>query len=179
MQLLHDVDIIQPLGSGYAPSGVFKAAGHILLPVQVVGVEVRLPEGGVGVVQHLALCAQQRCRRADDENTDSGEDDAREEGRPDEEAEIAVGLFPVALAQRDAHDGAAAGAQHEAHRADQHRHGHDEVDGGKSRLAHKVRDAQAIHDAVDGSEQHGADAGQHEPQKAAVVEMVGQLYFLL
>ena len=138
--------------------------------------EAAIPDG---VVQHLALCAQQRRRRADDENTDSGEDDAREEGRPDEEAEIAVGLFPVALAQRDAHDGAAAGAQHEAHRADQHRHGHDEVDGGKSRLAHKVRDAQAIHDAVDGGEQHGADAGQHEPQKAAVVEMVGQLYFLL
>ena len=49
-----------------------------------------------GIVQHLALCAQQRRRRADDENTDSGEDDAREEARPDEEAEIAVGLFPVA-----------------------------------------------------------------------------------
>ena len=126
-----------------------------------------------GVIQHLALCAQQRRRRADDENADSGEDDAREEGRPDEEAEIAVGLFPVALAQRDAHDSAAAGAKHEAHRAHQHRHRHDKVYRRKSRFAHKVRDAQAVHDAVDGGEQHGADAGQHEPQKAAVIKVVG------
>ena len=132
--------------------------------------EAAIPDG---IVQHLALCAQQRRRRADDENADSGENDAQNQARPDEEAEIAVGLFPVALAQRDAHDGAAAGAKHEAHRAHQHRHRHDEVDGGKSRLAHKVRDAQAVHDAVDGGEQHGADAGQHEPQKAAVIKVVG------
>ena len=132
--------------------------------------EAAIPDG---IIQHLALCAQQRRRRADDENADSGENDAQNQARPDEEAEIAVGLFPVALAQRDAHDGAAAGAKHEAHRAHQHRHRHDEIDGGKSRFAHKVRDAQAIHDAVDGGEQHGADARQHEPQKAAVIKVVG------
>ena len=126
-----------------------------------------------GIVQHLALCAQQRRRRADDENADSGEDDAQNQARPDKETEIAVGLFPVALAQRDAHDGAAAGAKHEAHRAHQHRQGHDKVDRCKGRFAHKVRDAQAIHDAVDGGEQHGADAGQHESQKAAVIKVVG------
>ena len=128
-----------------------------------------------GIVQHLALCAQQRRRRADDENADSGEDDAQNQARPDEEAEIAVGLFPVALAQRDAHDGAAAGAKHEAHRAHQHGQGHDKVDRRKGRFAHKVRDAQAVHDAVDGSEQHGADAGQHEPQQAGIGKMIGQL----
>ena len=132
--------------------------------------EAAIPDG---IIQHLALCAQQRRRRADDENADGGEDDAQNQARPDEEAEIAVGLFPVALAQRDAHDGAAAGAKHEAHRAHQHRQGHDKVDRCKGRFAHKVRDAQAVHDAVDGGEQHGADAGQHEPQKAAVIKVVG------
>ena len=126
-----------------------------------------------GIIQHLALCAQQRRRRADDENADGGEDDAQNQARPDEETEIAVGLFPVALPQRDAHDGAAAGAKHEAHRAHQHRQGHDKVDRCKGRFAHKVGDAQAVHDAVDGGEQHGADAGQHEPQKAAVIKVVG------
>ena len=65
------------------------------------------------------------------------------------------------------------GAKHEAHRADQHRQGHDKVDRRKGRFAHKVGDAQAVHDAVDGGEQHGADAGQHEPQKAAVIKVVG------
>ena len=74
--------------------------------------------------------------------------------------------------QGDAHDGAAAGAQHEADGAQQHGQRHDEVDRRKGRFAHKVRHAQPIHDAVDGGEQHGADAGQHEPQQAGVGEMV-------
>ena len=39
---------------------------------------------------------------------------------------------------------------------------------GKLRFAHKVGNTQAVHDAVDGSEQHGADAGQHEPQQAGI-----------
>ena len=131
------------------------------------------------VLPCIALCAQQHGDRPQEHNAQHGQHTGRDKRCPHKHGKIAVGFFPVALAQRDAYDGAAAGAQHEAHRADQHRHGHDEVDGGKSCLAHKVRDAQAIHDAVDGGEQHGADAGQHEPQKAAVVEMVGQLYFLL
>ena len=161
---------------GEAQMGLFggdeEALEHILQNEegQADHQEAAIPDG---IIQHLALCAQQRRRRADDENADSGENDAQNQARPDEEAEIAVGLFPVALAQRDAHDGAAAGAKHEAHRAHQHRHRHDEIDGGKSRFAHKVRDAQAIHDAVDGGEQHGADARQHEPQKAAVIKVVG------
>ena len=125
------------------------------------------------VIQHLALGTQQGRCRTDGKKADDCEQEARHKTGPDEEAEIAVGLFPVALAQRDAHDGAAAGAKHEAHRAHQHRQGHDKVDRRKGRFAHKVRDAQTIHDAVDGGEQHGADAGQHEPQKAAVIKVVG------
>ena len=125
------------------------------------------------VIQHLTACTQKLGRGANSEDADGGENDAQNQARPDKETEIAVGLFPVALAQRDAHDGAAAGAKHEAHRAHQHRQGHDKVDRCKGRFAHKVRDAQAIHDAVDGGEQHGADAGQHEPQKAAVIKVVG------
>ena len=132
--------------------------------------EAAIPDG---IIQHLTACTQKMGRGANSEDADGGEDDAQNQARPDKETEIEVGLFPVALAQRDAHDGAAAGAKHEAHRADQHRHGHDKVDRCKSRLAHKVRDAQAVHDAVDGGEQHGADAGQHESQKAAVIKVVG------
>ena len=39
VQLLHDIDIIQSLRAAYAPADVFKAAGHVLLPVEVVGVK--------------------------------------------------------------------------------------------------------------------------------------------
>ena len=49
----------------------------------------------------------------------------------------------------------------------------------KGRFAHKVGHAQAIYDAVDGGEQHGADTGQYEPQKAGIGEMVGKLDPLL
>ena len=126
-----------------------------------------------GIVQHLALRPQQGSSGLYSQKAQSGQQAAHQHRGPDKKAEIAVGLFPVALAQCDTHDGAAAGAKHEACRADQHRHRHDEIDGGKSRFAHKVRDAQAVHDAVDGGEQHGADAGQHEPQKAAVIKVVG------
>ena len=56
MQLLHDVDIIQSLRAGYAPSHIFKAAGHILLAIEVVGGEARRAQRGVGVVQHLRHC---------------------------------------------------------------------------------------------------------------------------
>ena len=73
------------------------------------------------------------------------------------------------------HLGAAAGAQHKADRAQQLRQRHDEVDRRKGRFAHKVGDTQPIYDAVDGGEQHGTDAGQHEPQQAGIVEMIGQL----
>ena len=52
VQLLHDVNIIQPLGSGYAPAHVFKAARHILLAIEIVRRESGGAEGGVGIVQH-------------------------------------------------------------------------------------------------------------------------------
>ena len=61
VQLLHDIDIIQSLRAGYAPAHIFKAAGHVLLPVQVVGGEAGGAQGGVGIVQHL----RHRFRRRD------------------------------------------------------------------------------------------------------------------
>ena len=127
------------------------------------------------IVQHLPLCAQQRSHRLNDEQTDDREDDARNEGRDQEQAEKFIGLLVVALAQRDTYNGRAAGTQHEADGADQHRQRHDEVDRSKSRFAHKVRDAQAVHDAVDRGEQHGTDAGQHKPDQPGIGKVVGQL----
>ena len=115
------------------------------------------------IVQKLPLGAQQHGNGPQKHNAQHGQHTDRDQSRQQEQGEIAVGLFLVALAQRDAHDGAAAGAQHKADGAQQHGQRHDEVDRGKGRLAHKVGDTQAVHDAVDGGEQHGADAGQHEP----------------
>ena len=128
-----------------------------------------------GVVQQLTLCAQQHGDRPQEHNTQHGQHTGRDKRCPHKHGKIAVGFFPVALAQRDAYDGAAAGAQHKADGAQHLRQRHDEVDRRKGRFAHKVRDAQAVHDAVDGGEQHGADAGQHEPQQTGIGKVVGQL----
>ena len=128
-----------------------------------------------GVVQQLTLCAQQHGDRTQEKDAQHGQHTDRDERRQHQHGKIAVGFFLVALAQRDAYNGAAAGAQHKADRAQQLRQRHDEVDRRKGRFAHKVGDTQPIHDAVDGGEQHGADAGQHEPQQAGIVEMIGQL----
>ena len=124
------------------------------------------------IVQHLALCAQQHSHRLDDDKADEGEHDACKERGDHEQAEILVRLFFVALAQRDAHDGAAARAEHEADRTNEHGQRHDEVDRRKGRFADEVRDAQAVHDAVDRSEQHRADAGQHEPDEPGIGKVI-------
>ena len=132
-----------------------------------------------GVVQQLALGTQQDGNGPQQHKPQHGQHRDGDGGGQQEHGKVAVGLFLVALAQRDAHDGAAAGAQHKADGAQQHGQRHDEVDRRKGRLAHKVGDTQAVHDAVDGGEQHGADAGQHEPQKAGIGKMIGKLDPLL
>ena len=128
-----------------------------------------------GVVQQLALCAQQHGDRPQEHNAQHGQHTGRDERCPHKHGKIAVGFFLVALAQRDAYDGAAAGAQHKADSAQHLRQRHDEIDRRKGRFAHKVGNTQPVHDAIDGGEQHGADAGQHEPQQTGIVEMIGQL----
>ncbi len=159
-------------------SAVTKALEHIL---QRKGGQGHHQDASIAhrIVQKLPLCAQQHGNGPQKHNAQHRQHTDRDQSRQQEQGEIAVGLFLVALAQRDAHDGAAAGAQHKADGAQQLGQRHDEVDRRKGRLAHKVGDTQAVHDAVDGGEQHGADAGQHEPQKAGIGKMIGKLDPLL
>ena len=133
------------------------------------------PAVGHGVFQHLPFCPQQQRDGPHQKDPQHAQHDADGKRRPDKETEIAVRLLRIALAEGDGNDGTAAGAQHEPDRADQHGQRHDEVDGGKCRFADEIRDAQAVHNAVDGGKQHGADAGQHEPDQPQSIKMVGQL----
>ena len=132
-----------------------------------------------GVVQQLALGTQQDGNGPQQHKPQHGQHRDGDGGGQQEHGKVAVGLFLVALAQRDAHDGAAAGAQHEADGGQQLGQRHDQVDRRKGCFAHKVGHAQAIYDAVDGGEQHGAHGGQHEPQQARVGKVIRQLDFLL
>ena len=132
-----------------------------------------------GVVQQLALGTQQDGNGPQQHKPQHGQHRDGDGSGQQEHGKVAVGLFLVALAQRDAHDGAAAGAQHEADGGQQLGQRHDQVDRRKGCFAHKVGHAQAIYDAVDGGEQHGAHGGQHEPQQARVGKVIRQLDFLL
>ena len=52
MKLLHNIDVVPPGSSRPAPAHIFKAAGHVLLPVEIVGGKPRAPQGGGSVIQH-------------------------------------------------------------------------------------------------------------------------------
>ena len=110
--------------------------------------------------------------RAEDEQAQHRERHASKERRQDKQTEIAVRLVLIPLAQGDAHNGAAAGAQHKAHRANEHGQRHDQVDRCKGCFAHKVGDTQTVHDTINGREQHGTDAGQHKAQQARIIKMI-------
>ena len=53
MQLFHDVDVVKSCAAGLRPANVFKAAGHVLLAVEVIGGKTILTQRGVGIVQHF------------------------------------------------------------------------------------------------------------------------------
>ena len=53
MQLFHDVDVVEPRAAGLRPADVFKAAGHVLLAVEIIGGKTMFTQRGVGIVQHL------------------------------------------------------------------------------------------------------------------------------
>ena len=53
VQLVHHIDVVQAVETIPAPAHVFKAAGHVFLPVEVVGPVAGRAEGLLGVVHHL------------------------------------------------------------------------------------------------------------------------------
>ena len=53
MQLLHHGDVVKARVAGLAPADIFKAAGHIFLPVEVVGLVPGTSKRGLGAGKHL------------------------------------------------------------------------------------------------------------------------------
>ena len=53
VQLFHDVDVVEPRAAGLRPADIFKAAGHVLLAVEIIGGKTILTQRGVGIVQHF------------------------------------------------------------------------------------------------------------------------------
>mgnify|MGYP006982910260 CR=1 FL=1 len=53
MHLLHHIDVVKSGRSRAAPADVLKAAGHVFLPVEIVGRVARRAERGLRTGQHL------------------------------------------------------------------------------------------------------------------------------
>ena len=79
--------------------------------------------------------------------------------------EIAVGQFTVALAQRARDDRAAARAEHESGRADDHGGGENNIDRGKRQIPHKIGNKKSVDHAVNGSDDHHDDGWKGEAQQ--------------
>ena len=98
---------------------------------------------------------------------------AEQHDRQDNHGEIAVGLLLVAFAHGARDNGAAACTQHEAERADDHRHREHDVDRAERKVADQVGYEQAVHHAVNRGNHHHDDGRQREPEQLAVGKMVG------
>ena len=91
----------------------------------------------------------------------------------DDEGKIAVRLGQISLAHGSGHHGAAAGAQHEAHRGKNHQGGHDEVHRREGGLPRVVGDEDAVHHAIDGGKDQHDHCGEGKAQQLSIGEVLG------
>ena len=107
-------------------------------------------------------------------NTHRGQHQTQQQGEQHHHGEGLLSLLVLALAQQLGDESGAAGADHEAHAAQDHDEGHDQIDGGEGCFAHEVGDEQTVHHAVDRREHHHTDGRQREAQQLTVREVVGK-----
>ena len=84
-----------------------------------------------------------------------------------------VGVLRIALAQNFGYQRRAAGADHEAHAAQDHDKRHHQIHRSEGRFAHEVGYEQPVHHAVDGREHHHHHGRQREAQQLAIGKVVG------
>ena len=113
--------------------------------------------------------------RLDEEDRENREHHAEQNDRVDDHRKIAAGERLVPLAERPRDQRAAAGAEHEAECADDHREGKDDIDGGERKISDQVGDEKTVHHAVDRGDDHHHDRRQSEAEQLAVGEVVGEL----
>ncbi len=128
-----------------------------------------------GLGGHLPGGAQKVRGGLHEEPAADGEHRAHGKGEDDEQREVTPGPGAVALAQGLGHKCAAAGADHYAHRGQNHHSGKDQVHGGKGRLAREVGHEKPVHDGVARGEDHHGDGGQRELDERAGGEMLGHI----
>ena len=126
-----------------------------------------------GQGKHFSCGPQKEAEGLHDELRQNRQHRAGEDAGGDDEGEVAVCPGQVPLSHGASHHGAAAGAQHEAHRGENHQGGHNEVHRREGGLARVVGDKHAVHHAVDGGEDQHDDGGEGEAQELGIAEMLG------
>jgi len=125
------------------------------------------------VLQHGTLCAQKHGDGAQEQQPQHGKNDASADGHIDKHGKVTLGPAAVPFTKGTGHKSAAAGADHEAKRAQDHQQRENQVHGRKSRFAHKIAHKQAVHNAVNGGKDHHDDGRRHKAQQLSRGEVVG------
>ena len=135
------------------------------------------PAVGDAVCQQQVAGPGQADNRLHEDHAQQGQNAAQPYHAPDKQREVAVGFFPVPLPQGPGHNGAAAGAQHEAKGAHDHGNGHDDIYRRQSQVPYQVGHKQAVHHAVQGGDHHHDHRGQGKAQQTAEGKMIGKTDF--
>ena len=122
---------------------------------------------------HFLRSAQKSGDRLHEQKANGGQRRTQQDGQLDHHGKIPVGLFAVSGTQVTGHQSRAAGADHEAHTAQDHQKGPDKVQSRKGGLSGKIGNEKAVYHAVDGSKDHHGDGGQGEPEELSVGKVVG------
>ena len=141
-----------------------------VLEEQLAGIEGQAYEQdravGHGELEHLPLGAEGHHEGAQEDEAHDGERDGEDDVGDREEGEALLGELFVARAARARHDGAAAGAEHEAHGCEEHGDWPDEVHRGERGRARPVGDEEAVRHHIERFEEHhpdGRQGGAEEP----------------
>ena len=126
-----------------------------------------------GQGKHFSCGPQKEAEGLHDELRQNRQHRAGEDAGGDDEGEVAVCPGQVPLSHGAGHHGAAAGAQHEAHRGENHQGGHNEVHRREGGLARVVGNEHAVYHAVDGGEDQHDHGGEGKAQEFAVSKMFG------
>ena len=127
------------------------------------------------VGQECLVRAKQAGDGLKEQQAEHRENRAERDEQVHEQRERLVGFALIADAEHIRHECAAAGTEHEAHRAEDHQKWHDEVDCGEGIRADEVGDKNAVHHAVDGRKGHHDDGRERKAEQFAIGEVLREL----
>lgn len=128
-----------------------------------------------GLLQQLPLGPHQHRRRAQNHKAQGRQHHAAGRRGVHDHGKDVVGPLAVPLAHGLGDQGAAAGAEHEAHASQDQQQRDDEIHRRKGGLACVIGHKEAVHHAVNGGEDYHGDGRQGKADQLAAGEMIRKL----